>query len=48
MPLFESLYLAKYLVDAGTANYQHQLDLQQVENKRRDAYKQASMNNNLA
>ena len=48
MPLFESLYLAKFLFDAGTANYQHQLDLQQVEIQRRNAYKQASMNNNLA
>ena len=48
MPVFESLYMIKYLVDAGTAAYQHQLDLQQVEIQRRNAYKQASMNNNLA
>ena len=48
MPSFHALYLAKFLFDAGTANYQHQLDLQQVEIQRRNAYKQASMNNNLA
>ena len=45
---FEALYLGKFLFDAGTANYQHQLDLQQVEIQRRNAYKQASINNNLS
>jgi len=45
---FEALYLGKFLFDAGTANYQHQLDLQEVEIKRRNAYKQASINNNLS
>ena len=45
---FEALYLGKFLFDAGTANYQHQQDLQEVEIKRRNAYKQASINNNLS
>ena len=45
---FEALYLGKFLFDAGTANYHHQLDLQQVEIQRRNAYKQASINNNLS
>jgi len=44
---FEALYLGKFLFDAGTANYQHQIDLQEVEIKRRNAYKQASINNQL-
>mgnify|MGYP003652494812 FL=1 len=44
----EALYLAKFLFDAGTATYQHQQDLQEVEARRRNAYKQATMNNNLA
>ena len=48
MASFHSLYLAKFLFDAGTSIYQQQLDLQQVEIQRRNAYKQASMNNNLA
>ena len=48
MASFHSLYLAKFLFDAGTSTYQQQLDLQQVEIQRRNAYKQASMNNNLA
>ena len=48
MTEFEALYLGKFLFDAGTANYQHQLDLQEVEIKRRNAYKQASINNNLS
>jgi hypothetical protein len=48
MTEFEALYLGKFFFEAGTANYQHQLDLQEVEIKRRNAYKQASINNNLS
>jgi len=48
MAVMEALYIAKFLFDAGTANYQHQQDLQEVEAKRRNAYKQATINNNLA
>ena len=45
---YEALYMAKFMFDAGTAAYQQQVDLQQVEAQRRNAYKQASINNNLA
>lgn len=45
---YEYLYAAKFLFDAGTAVYQNQLDQQEVQNRTLNAYKQASINNNLA
>jgi len=45
---FTALYATKFLFDAGTAMYQHQLDVQEAMSKRIEAYRQASMNNRLA
>lgn len=45
---FQYLYAAKFLFDAGTAVYQHNLDLQQNNIQRQNAYKQVAINNNLA
>ena len=42
------LYISKFLFDAATASYQTQQDIQEIEIKRHNAYKQASINNNLA
>ena len=42
------LYMAQFMFSAGTAMYQHNQSQQEVIAKRRNAYKQASMNNNLA
>ena len=44
----EWLYMSQFMFSAGTSIYQHQQNQQEVEGKRRNAYKQASMNNNLA
>ncbi len=46
--VFAALYATKFLFDAGTAVYQHQLDLQEAAASRDNAYKQVATNNGLA
>jgi hypothetical protein len=46
--LFAALYATKFLFDAGTAKYQHELDLQEAAASRNNAYKQVAVNNQLA
>lgn len=45
---YESLYLAQFAVQAGTALYQQQLDDQQAAIQRQNAYRQAALNNQVA
>lgn len=47
MATFEALYLANFLFQAGTANYQYQLDLQEAAVKKDNALQQIAINNEL-
>lgn len=45
---FTALYAAKFFVQAGASNYRFQRELMQIEAQRQNAYRQASINNDLA